>query len=116
MKKFALLLTLMLAVATTVFAAGKNSATVNIHEKVTVGSTTLPAGEYKVSWTEWAADSKVTFARGKTTVAVIPATIVAKQNASVSVLTATKGSTLVLNGLRLKTADVTFGNSSKSGH
>jgi len=113
MKKFALLLTLMLAVATTVFAAGKNSATVNIHEKVTVGTTTLPAGEYKVSWTD---AGQVTFAQGKTTVATIPATVSAKSNSQVTVITATEGSNLVLSGLRLKTADLTFGGAAKSGH
>jgi hypothetical protein len=115
MKKCAFLL-ITLLFATALSAASKNTATITLRDAVTVGTSTLPAGEYKVTWTEPGADSKVTFAHGKTTVAVIPATIVAQQNASVSVLTATQGSTLVLNGLRLKTAEVTFGNTSKSGH
>jgi len=115
MKKFAFLL-ITLVFATSLFAASKNSATIVLRDSVSVGASKLPAGEYKVTWTDPGADSKVTFAQGKTTVAVIPATIVAGQNASVSVLTATQGSTLVLNGLRLKTADVTFGNNAKSGH
>jgi hypothetical protein len=113
MKKFALLLTLMLAVATTVFAAGKNSATVNIREKVTVGSTTLPAGEYKVSWTD---AGQVTFAQGKTTVATVAAKVAGGENSQVSVLTATEGSATVLSGLRLKNANLTFGAEAKSAH
>lgn len=113
MKKFALLLTLMLAVATTVFAAGKNSATVNIREKVTVGSTALPAGEYKVSWTD---AGQVTFAQGKTTVATVPAKVSAGENPQVSVLTDAAGSGKVLSGLRLKTANLTFVSEAKSGH
>jgi hypothetical protein len=115
MKKCALLLT-TLFFATALFAASKNSATVVLRDAVTVGAAKLPAGEYKVTWTDPGSDCKVTFAQGKTTVAVIPATVVAHQNPSVSVLTATEGSTLVLNELRLKTADVTFGSNSKSGH
>jgi hypothetical protein len=113
MRKFALLLTLLLAFATTVFAGGKNSATVNIREKVTVGSTTLPAGEYKVSWTD---AGQVTFAQGKTTIATVPAKVSAQENSQVSVLTDTQGSATVLSELRLKTASLTFGSEAKSGH
>jgi hypothetical protein len=113
MKKFALLLTLVLAFATTMFAGSKNSATINLREKVAVGATTLPAGQYKVTWTD---AGQVTFAQGKTTVATIPATVSAKANSQVTVLTSTEGSTLVLSGLRLKTADLTFGGQGKSGH
>jgi hypothetical protein len=113
MKKFALLLTLMLTVATAVFAAGKNSATVNIREKVTVGATTLPAGEYKVSWSD---AGQVTFAQGKTTVATVPAKVSAGENSQVSVLTDTQGSSKVLSGSRLKSANLTFGSEAKSAH
>jgi hypothetical protein len=113
MKKCALLLTTVLF-ATALFAAGKNSSTVVLRQAVTVGSSTLPAGEYKVTWTDPGADSKVTFAQGKTTVATIPATVVAQENPTVSVLTATEGSTTVLNGLHLKTVNVTFGSNSKT--
>lgn len=113
MKKFALLLTVLLAFATTVFAGSKNSATINLREKVAVGTTTLPAGEYKVTWTD---AGQVTFAQGKTTVATLPATVSAKQNPQVTVLTATQGSTTVLSGLHLKTADLEFGSEAKSAH
>jgi len=117
MKKFALLLVVVLAFATTMFAGvftgGKNSATVNIREKVTVGSITLAAGEYKVTWTD---AGQVTFAQGKKTVATIPGTVTAQENPGVSVLTSTEGSATVLNGLRLKTALITFGGSSKGSH
>lgn len=42
-------------------AFAKNSATVSFVEATTVGSTKLPAGQYRVSWENGATFAKVTF-------------------------------------------------------
>lgn len=116
MKKLALLAITLVVLSVAVFAANKNSATINLRQAVTVGATALPAGEYKVEWTNPGADGKVTFLQGKKTVAVVPATIAAGENPQVNVLTSGEGAAAVLNGLRLRTANVTFENTTKSAH
>lgn len=51
---------LMLALLAVPAFAAKNSKTVNFPEAVTVGSTQLPAGDYKVTWTGTGSDVQVT--------------------------------------------------------
>ncbi|HLH07697.1 MAG TPA: hypothetical protein VKW78_10705 [Terriglobales bacterium] len=115
MKRFALMLALLIFFVSGLSAASKNSAKVVLANAVTVGSTTIPAGEYKVTWTEPGKDSKVTFLQGKKSVAVVPAAVVAEGNSRESVMTTSEGSTKVLNGLRLKDVTVDFRSSPKSG-
>lgn len=67
----------LLALVFTVAAyAAKNSTTVDLGQVVQVGSTKLPAGPVKVSWTGTGANAQVTFlAKGQNPVTV-PAKIV----------------------------------------
>jgi hypothetical protein len=46
-------------------AAPKNSAQVELFDSVTVGSTDLPKGNYKVVWSGTDSNAQVTFSNGK---------------------------------------------------
>ncbi len=84
MKKVALSLTALLIFQVAAFAASEKSATVKLDQSVTVGSSTIKAGEYKVTWTEPGPDTKVTFTQGKKEIAVVPATVQSTKNSDVA--------------------------------
>jgi len=107
---FAALLVLPLALF-----ASDNSAKVTLDQPVTVGTSTLAAGTYNVTWTEPGPDAKVTFSQGKKNLAVVPATVVTKDNSRDQVLTANSGSGRVLQGLDLKHASLSFGTTATNG-
>jgi hypothetical protein len=75
MKKVALSFIVLLIFQIAVFAASEKSATVRLDQSVTVGSSTIKAGEYKVTWTEPGPDTKVIFTQGEKEIAVVPATV-----------------------------------------
>jgi hypothetical protein len=108
MKSVALSLTVLLIFQVAVFAASEKSATVRLDQSVTVGSSTIKAGEYKITWTEPGPDTKVIFTQGKKEIAVVPATVESKTNSDVRVFTATGASGKVLQGVELKNATLTF--------
>jgi hypothetical protein len=70
---------LMLALATAPAFAAKNSQSVNFAQSVKVGSTEIPAGECKVSWTGTGDSVQVTLANSGKTV-TIPAKLVAEKH------------------------------------
>lgn len=107
---FAVVLVLMTASA---FAA-KNSETVNISQPVTVGTTQLPAAQYKVTWTGTGSAAQVTLTNGKSTVTV-PAKAVEQNNKVSSVLTDTKTGSAVLKGINLTHVTLTFSDTTSSG-
>ena len=115
MKKVALSLSALLIFQVAVLAASEKSATVKLDQSVTVGSSTIKAGEYKVTWTEPGPDTKVTFTQGKKEIAVVPATVQSKTNSDVRVFTATAGSGKVLQGVELKNATLTFSSIAAAG-
>jgi hypothetical protein len=83
---------LALAIPFAAFAA-KNSKTVNFAGPVQIGSTTVPAGPVKVSWTGTGSDAKATFAvYGKPPITV-PAQILNHKNSVPDV------STINVNGV-----------------
>ena len=114
MKKVALSLAALLIFQVAVFASEK-SAIVMLDQSVTVGSSTIKAGEYKVTWTEPGPDTKVTFTQGKKEIAVVPATVQSTKNPDVRVFTATAGSGKVLQGVELKNATLTFSSTAAVG-
>ncbi len=92
---------LMLASLSVPALAATNAQTVNFPDAVKVGSTQLPAGDYKVSWTANGSNSQVTIAaKGKTPVTV-PAKLVEAKNGHVAVLTNTVGGVEVLESIQL---------------
>ena len=108
MKKVVVSFTVILIFQVAAFAASEKSATVKLDQSVTVGSSTIKAGEYKVTWTEPGPDTEVTFTQGKKEIAVVPATVQSKKNSDVRVFTTTAGSGKVLQGVELKNATLTF--------
>ncbi len=104
----------MLALLSAPAFAAKNSGTVNLSEPVTVGTTQLPAADYKVTWTGTGSNVQVTLAHGKSTVTV-PAKLVEKKNNVNSVLTDSKGGSAVLETINLSNVTIEFGSSTSSG-
>ena len=76
MKQFLSLLILSAAVAVTAFAADGGSGTVRLDSAVKVGSTELPAGDYKVVWTGSGDNAQVTLKQGKKDVVTTSAQVV----------------------------------------
>jgi hypothetical protein len=68
MKRFAGLIILLTIVAAGAVAADGGSGKVRFDSAVKVGSTELPAGEYKVTWTGTGDNTQVTLTQGKTKV------------------------------------------------
>lgn len=66
MKRFSSLLILATMISITAFAADGGSGKVRLDSAVRVGSTELPAGEYKVTWSGSGDNAQVTLKQGKT--------------------------------------------------
>ncbi len=80
MKQFrSLLLGVLLVVVPVIsFAATKKSLTIT--DQVTVGSTVLKPGDYKVEWDGNGSSVQVKFVQNNKTIATAPATVQAKSN------------------------------------
>ena len=108
MKKIIVLLVTLVATSISTFAGTIKSDSVTFFEPITVASTTLSAGTYTVSWTEDGSAAKVTFAKGKKDVAVVPATVEVKKNSEARVLAHRTDAGKQLQGLELKHATLNF--------
>jgi hypothetical protein len=86
--------------------AAKNSQTVTIPTTVQVGSTVLPAGDYKVSWTGSGDSAQVTIAKKGVAPVTVPAKVVEQKNDHSGVSTGTQDGkavlqTILLSGVKL---------------
>jgi hypothetical protein len=79
MKRFFGSALLLVLVSVPAFA-GKNSQTISLSENVKVGSTQIPAGDYKVTWTGSGSDAQVTLAQGGKTFVTVPAKVVEEKH------------------------------------
>ena len=116
MKRFIGFAAILVLLSAPAFAA-KNSSTINISQPVTVGTTQLPAAQYKVTWTGTGSSAQVTLENvkdAKSTVTV-PAKVVDQKNVLNSVLTSTKGGTNVLEGINLNKVTLVFTSAPNSG-
>jgi hypothetical protein len=104
----------MLALLSAPAFAAKNSEKITISSPVTVGSTQLPAADYKVTWNGTGSSAQVTLANGKSVV-TLPAKVVEQKNNLTSVLTQTKDGANVLEGINLSKVTVTFTSAPASG-
>jgi|ERR1700733_2783352 len=95
-------------------AASKNSANVIIEKDVTVGTTELPKGTYKVVWTGTDTNAQVTFTHGTWT-KTVPARIVEGRNETESELTDDKDNKTFLTALSLHNATLQFGEGTRTG-
>ncbi len=107
MKELSLLFVVVFALQAAMFAGSKPES-VRIYEPVTVGSTTLAPGTYNVAWTGTGSDVKVTFSQNKKEVAVVPATVVAKQSAATSLIQTKTDTGKSLDGIDFKNESLTF--------
>jgi hypothetical protein len=95
-------------------AASKNSANVVINNNVTVGTTELPKGTYKVVWTGTDTNAQVTFSHGHWS-KTVPARIVEGRNDIEAELTDAKDNKTFLTGLQLHNATLQFGQGTHTG-
>jgi hypothetical protein len=106
---------LILAMLSVPAFAAKNSKTVTLGEKVKIGSTELPAGSYKVTWTGSGTDVQVTLARGDKTVATVPAKVVEEKHTMSGVTTSTQSGVDVLQAIQLDSVSLVFQTPTASG-
>lgn len=114
MKRLLFSSALMLALLSAPAFAAKNSETLNLAEPSVLGTTSLPAADYKVTWTGTGNSGQVTLTHGKTTVTV-PAKIVDQKNNLSSVLTDSKGGTNTIKAINLNKVSLVFESSPSSG-
>jgi hypothetical protein len=118
MKRFFGLALILSALSIPSFAAAKNSQSITLTDATTVGSTKLPAGEYKVSWTGTAPDVQVTLeqkgARKPATV-TLPAKLVSEKHDRTQLTTATKEGANTLENVEFKDVTLNFTSSPASG-
>ena len=95
-------------------AASPNSAHVVLDSNVTVGTTELPKGTYKVVWTGTDPNVQVTFTNGNLS-KTVPAHIVAARNDIEAELTNAKGDKTFLTALQFRNATLQFGDGTHAG-
>jgi len=104
MKRFFVSALLLASLSIPAFA--KNSQSITLTDSVKVGSTQLPAGNYKVTWTGTAPNVQVTIeSKGKASVTV-PAKLVDAKNGHVALQTDTVGGVQILNTIQLDNANL----------
>jgi len=109
MKRFASLILLSTLIATTAFAATSGSGKIRLDSAVKVGTTELPAGDYKVTWTGSGASTQVTLTQGKTT-ATAPAQLVEVQRKNDAVSTKNENGARVLTEIQFRNQTLVLQN------
>jgi hypothetical protein len=101
MKRFSSLLILSTLLAVSAFAADGGSGKVSLASSVKVGSTELPAGDYKVTWTGSGDNAQVTLKQGKTT-ATTTAQVVEVRHNNDAVATKNENGSRVLTEIQFR--------------
>ena len=104
------------------FAMNRDSAKVKFVTPVRIGSSGLPAGEYKTTWTGAGPEVQVSFAQGKKVIATLSAKLTEANNEAttsrtpngVEVVTSQEGNTTVLQELRLPHLNLSFEDNAKA--
>jgi hypothetical protein len=108
------LLLAILSASIPVFAGNVSSTSVHLPTPTQVGSSNLPAGDYKLTWSDTAssdASTQVNFVQGKKVIATAPARVVPAKNDTNTVETNTpQPGTTVLQVIRLAHVNLSFGN------
>jgi hypothetical protein len=108
---FALLLVLFSVPA----FASRNSQTVNLTENVKVGSTQIPAGDYKVTWTGSGSNAQVTLAQGGKAFVTVPAKVVEEKHNLSGFTINTKDGADVLETIELSNVSLVLEGAPTSG-
>jgi hypothetical protein len=112
LKRFIGYAAILALVSAPAFAA-KNSDNITIDRPATVGTTQLPAAEYKVTWNATGSNAQVTLTHGHT-VFTLPARVIEHKNNNHAVRVDTKDGAVILMGLDLGKVSVDFTSSSPS--
>jgi hypothetical protein len=113
LKRFIGYAALLVLVSAPAFAA-KNSAKITLQTPVTVGTTQLPAAEYKMTWNETGSNAQVTLTHGKSVV-TLPAKVVEQKHEYNSIRLDNKNGASILLGIDVSNVSVDFKSSSSSG-
>jgi hypothetical protein len=114
MKRFFGFALLIASLSVPAFAA-KNSQNVTFTDAIRVGSTQLPAGDYKVTWTANGSNAQVTIAEKGRASVTVPAKLIDAKNGHVAVLTNTVGGVEVLETIQLDNLSLVIGGATGSG-
>ena len=110
MKRFASLILLSTLIAVAAFAADSGSGKIRLDSAVKVGTTELPAGDYKVTWTGSGANTEVTLTQGKTRVTA-PAQVVEVRRNNDAVSTKSENGSRVLTEIQFQKQTLVLQNS-----
>ena len=111
-------LALILALFSLPAFAAKNSQTVNFGDAVMVGSTQLPAGDYKVSWEATGSNVQVTLEQkgvSHPVTATATAQVVEQKNPRSGFTVDSKGGINMLETLQFSKFNVVFAGSTANG-
>ncbi len=98
--------------------AASNSKTVNLPENLTVGTTQLPAGDYKVSWTGSGPTVQVSFEQKGAyhpLTATVPAKLVEVQHGQTGLTIDNKGGVSTLEAIQLNKINLVLGDAPAQG-
>ncbi len=95
--------------------AASNSQNLTLNTPVKVGTTELPAGDYKVSWTGTGSAVQVTFAQKGKSPVTVPAQAVEQKNGHVGTLTNEVGGVNVLKAIQLNKLTLNLAGATASG-
>jgi hypothetical protein len=95
--------------------AAKNSQTVSLTGTTKVGTTTLPAGDYKVTWTGTGSNVQVTIGQNGKTAVTVPAKLVDAKNGHVAVMTNQVGGVDVLESIELNKLNLVLTGATTQG-
>ena len=111
MKSKHLLLAAIVLTPVLAFAKTKDSANVELDQRVEVAGTQLAPGQYKVTWQGSGPSTTVSFAEGKKTIATVPAKLVGNSMREQAIETsAAPDNTRVLRAIDLKNVTLQFEN------
>jgi hypothetical protein len=105
---------LVLALATAPAFAAKNSQSVTLADSVKVGSTEIPAGDVKVTWTGSGDSVQVTLAENGKTV-TIPAKLVEEKHSHRGYVVSRTNGSAQLESIQLSNVSLQFETPSASG-
>jgi hypothetical protein len=114
MKRFFWFALLVASLSVPAFAA-KNSQNVTFTDAIRVGSTQLPAGDYKVTWTANGSNAQVTIAEKGRASVTVPAKLIDAKNGHVAVLTNSVGGVEVLESIQLDNLSLLIAGATGSG-
>jgi hypothetical protein len=114
MKRIASLASMLVLLAAPAFASGNNKPqNVVIPQNVQVGTSQLPAGNYKLAYTGTGANVQVTLTQGKKTVLTFPATAVETKTENTGVGLVTNGNTTNLKSIFLSNVTLQVGGATE---